>query len=382
MSSATGTVPTPASDRYVVIMAGGRGERFWPISREATPKQLITLLGSRSFLQQAVDRVRPLVPAGNIFIITNSVQAGAVRRQLPELPAENVIAEPVGRDTCAAVALGAAVVGAKSTHAVMAVLPADHIIPEEEKFRQVLADAFAFASGSDAMVTIGIHPTSPETGYGYIRSGEPIAGTGVAGTCPTTLFKAEQFVEKPNLETAQKYLASGNYRWNAGMFIWSYKTVMDGLRTHQPDLYDAAARWQQAAEAGRDSLNQLLAKDYPGIRKISVDFALMEKAHHVVVADGAFGWDDLGAWPALARHVPQDADGNAFVADVISVDAARNIVYDARKSHRSPITLVGVMDSIIVFADDAILVAAKSDAQKIKDLVKKLGGNPATAGLV
>jgi mannose-1-phosphate guanylyltransferase len=382
MSSATGTVPTPASDRYVVIMAGGRGERFWPISREATPKQLITLLGSRSFLQQAVDRVRPLVPAGNIFIITNSVQAGAVRRQLPELPAENVIAEPVGRDTCAAVALGAAVVGAKSTLAVMAVLPADHVIPEEEKFRQVLADAFAFASGSDAMVTIGIHPTSPETGYGYIRSGEPIAGTGVAGTCPTTLFKAEQFVEKPNLETAQKYLASGNYRWNAGMFIWSYQTVMDGLRTHQPDLYDAAVRWQQAAEAGRDSLNQLLAKDYPGIRKISVDFALMEKAHHVVVADGAFGWDDLGAWPALARHVPQDADGNAFVADVISVDAARNIVYDARKSHRSPITLVGVKDSIIVFADDAILVAAKSDAQKIKDLVKKLGGNPATAGLV
>ncbi len=370
------------SDRYVIIMAGGRGERFWPVSREATPKQLITLIGDRSFLQQAVDRVLPLVPIENILIITNAVQAPTVRKQLPALPKENVIAEPVGRDTCAAVALGAAVVGARSTTAVMAVLPADHVIPEEKKFQRVLADAFDVASRGQVIVTIGIHPSTPETGYGYIRSGNMLPAPAGAKPYKTAFFKAERFVEKPDLATAERYLAEGNYRWNAGMFIWSFVTVSNALEKHQPEMDAACHRWFAAAAKSPAALAKVLAKEYPGIRKISIDFALMEKAQNVVVADGAFSWDDLGAWPALARHVKQDAEGNAAVADFVHVDSARNIVYDARTKGRTPITLVGMKDSIIVLTDDSTLVAAKGEAQKIKELVKKLAADPARKKLV
>ena len=370
------------SDRYVIIMAGGRGERFWPVSREATPKQLITLIGGRSFLQQAVDRVLPLVPIENILIITNAVQAPTVRKQLPELPKENVIAEPVGRDTCAAVALGAAVVGARSTTAVMAVLPADHVIPEEKKFRQVLADAFDVASRGQVIVTIGIHPSTPETGYGYIQSGNRLPAPAGAKPGKTAFFKAERFVEKPDLATAERYLAEGNYRWNAGMFVWSFVTISNALEKHQPEMDAACHRWFAAAAKSPAALAKVLAKEYPGIRKISIDFALMEKAKNVVVADGAFSWDDLGAWPALARHVKQDAEGNAAVADFVHVDSARNIVYDARTKGRTPITLVGMKDSIIVLTDDSTLVAAKGEAQKIKELVKKLAADPARKKLV
>ena len=207
------------NDRYVIIMAGGRGERFWPVSRQATPKQLITLLGKRSFLQQAVDRVLPVVPMKNIIIITNEVQAATVRKQLPKLPKENVIAEPCGRDTCAAVTLGAALVGARSTTGVMAVLPADHVIPEEKKFQQVLSDAFDLASRGQVIVTIGIKPTEPATGYGYIDVGATLPPPQGVKAYKTAFFKAERFVEKPNFEKATEYVNSGHYRWNAGMFI-------------------------------------------------------------------------------------------------------------------------------------------------------------------
>ncbi len=370
------------SDRYVIIMAGGRGERFWPVSREATPKQLITLIGGRSFLQQAVDRVLPLVPIENILIITNAVQAPTDRKQLPKHPKENVIAEPVGRDTCAVVALGAAVVGARSTTAVMAVLPADHVIPEEKKFQRVLADAFDVASRGQVIVTIGIHPSTPETGYGYIRSGNKLPAPAGAKPYKTAFFKAERFVEKPDLATAERYLAEGNYRWNAGMFVWSFVTISNALEKHQPEMDAACHRWFAAAAKNPAALAKVLAKEYPGIRKVSIDFALMEKAQNVVVADGAFSWDDLGAWPALARHVKQDAEGNAVVADFVHVDSARNIVYDARTKGRTPITLVGVKDSIIVLTDDSTLVAAKGEAQKIKELVKKLAADPARKKLI
>src|SRR5882762_5215360 len=217
------------SDRFVIIMAGGKGERFWPLSREQTPKQLLTLLGNRSFLQQAVDRVLPLVPIKNILIITNGAQAPEVRRQLPKLPKENVIAEPCGRDTCAAVTLGAALVGARSTTGVMAVLPADHVIPDEKKFQQVLADSFDLAGRGQAIVTIGIKPTGPDTGYGYIRIGEPLPPPRGVKSYKTTFFKAEQFIEKPHFDRAIEYVTSGNYRWNAGMFVWSFITITQGL---------------------------------------------------------------------------------------------------------------------------------------------------------
>src|SRR5215468_4449163 len=197
------------NDRFVIIMAGGRGERFWPVSREKTPKQLLSLLGGRSFLQEAVDRVLPLVPMKNILVITNETQAPEVRKQLPKLPKENVVSEPVGRDTCAAVTLGAALVGARSTTGVMAVLPADHIIPEEKKFQQVLTDAFDLASRGQAIITIGIKPTEPATGYGYIHVGEALPAPPGVKSYKTTFYRAQQFVEKPHFDKALQYLNSG-----------------------------------------------------------------------------------------------------------------------------------------------------------------------------
>ena len=363
---------TEIKDRFVIIMVGGRGERFWPVSREKTLKQLIKLLGDRSFLQQAVDNVLPLVPLENIFIITNQAQAAEVRKQLPKLPKENVVAEPVGRDTCAAVALGAALVGARSTTGVMAVLPADHVIPEQKRFQQVLGDAFDMAARGQAIVTIGIKPTEPATGYGYIHTGTELPTPPGAKKTRTTFFKAERFVEKPNFDTALEYVNSGQYRWNAGMFVWSFVTITNGLEKHQPEMFAACQRWFKVATNG-PKLAKVLAKEYPDIKKISIDFALMEHAQNVIVADGAFAWDDLGAWPALARHLKADAEGNCAVGDFIHVDAARNIIYDARsKDRRTPIAVVGLRDSILVQTDDAVLLAHKSQAQKIKELVKKL----------
>src|SRR5881394_2099183 len=205
-----------SKDRFVIIMAGGKGERFWPVSRERTPKQLLTLFGARSFLQETVERVLPLVPIKNILVITNDIQAPEVRKQLPKLPKENVIAEPVGRDTCAAVTLGAALVGARSTTAVMAVLPADHVIPEEKKFQQVLADSFDLAARGQAIVTIGIKPTEPATAYGYIKVGESLPPPQGVKAYKTIFHRAEQFGEKPHYDKALDYLNSGQYRWNAG----------------------------------------------------------------------------------------------------------------------------------------------------------------------
>jgi mannose-1-phosphate guanylyltransferase len=360
----------PKSDRYVIIMAGGRGERFWPLSREKTPKQLLTLIGGRSFLQQAVDRVLPIVPLQNILIITNGVQAPEVARQLPKLPKANIIAEPVGRDTCAAVTLGAAIVGARSTTAVMAVLPADHVIPEEKKFQQVLSDCFDLAQRGRVIVTIGIKPTEPATGYGYIHVGETLPPPAGVKKYKTTFSKVERFVEKPHYDKAVEYVQSGAYRWNAGMFIWSFITVTEGLQKHQPEMADACRRWFEVANTPK--LQRVLAKEYPEIKKISIDYALLEQAQNVVVAAGDFDWDDLGSWTALARHVKQDAEGNAAVAEFIHVDAARNIVYDARTKNRTPIAIVGLRDSIYVQTDDAVLIAHKSQAQKVKELVRKL----------
>jgi len=366
-------VSASEADRFVVILAGGRGERFWPLSRQQRPKHLLKLLGEQSLLQAAVDRVRPLVPWDQLYVITNAAQAPAVRQQLPKLPKANLLIEPCGRDTAPAVTLAAAVIGARRTTAVIAVLPADHVIGQEKKFQQVLADCFDLASRGQVIVTVGIRPTEPHTGYGYIRVGEPLPPP--QGTKPykTTFFKAERFVEKPDFQTALDYVNSGQYRWNAGMFIWSFVTLTQGLEKHQPQLAAACQRWFKLA--GSPKLAKALAQDYPNLRRISIDYALMEHAQNVVVANGDFPWDDLGSWTALARHLKQDAEGNAAVAELVHVDAARNLIFDARTKHRTPIALVGMRDAILVLTDDAALLAHKSQAQKVRELVSKLASS-------
>ena len=371
-----------AKDRYVIIMAGGRGERFWPLSREKTPKQLISLLWKESFLQQTVNRVLPLVPLKNILIVTNEVQAPEVAKQLPKLPKENIIAEPCGRDTCAAITLGAAIVGSRSTTATMAVLAADHVIPSEKKYQKVLGDCFDLAARGQAIVTIGIKPTEPATGYGYIKCGKPLPTPKGVKKYKTPFFKAERFEEKPYFDKAVEYLADGNYRWNAGMFIFSFVTIAAALQTHQPEMEAACHRWFEAAKTPA-KLKRVLKKEYPDIRKISIDFAVMEKAQNVIVADGDFDWDDLGSWNSLAHHIKPDAEGNCAVGDFIHVDAARNVIFDARsKKNRTPIAVVGLRDSILVQTDDAVLLAHKSQSQKVKQMVAKLADDKKYKGLI
>ena len=364
---------TDVKNRFVIVMAGGRGERFWPVSRAKMPKQLLALLGKKSFLQETVDRVLPLVPLKNIFVITNEAQLSEVRKQLPKIPKANLIAEPVGRDTCAAVTLGAALVGARSTTGVMVVLPADHVIPDEKKFQQVLTDSFDLAGRGRAIIAIGIRPLGPDTGYGYIRVGNELPAPEGVKKYKTTFFRAEQFVEKPHFDKALEYVNNSQYRWNAGMFVWSFVTITEGLQKHQPEMYAMCQRWFKVANKPV-KLTKMLAKDYPGLKKTSIDYTLMEHAQNVIVADGVFEWDDLGSWTALARHLKPDAEGNCVVADFINVDGARNIIYDARtKDRRTPIAVVGLRDSILVQTDDAVLLAHKSQAQKVKELVRKLG---------
>ena len=363
------------SDRYAVIMAGGRGERFWPLSRETRPKQLLQLLGRQSLLQAAVERVRPLVPAENILVITNAVQAPAVRAQLPWIPRENIVAEPVGRDTCAAVTLGAALVGARSTTAVMALLPADHVVGQERKFQQVLSDCYDLATRGQAMVTIGIQPTEPSTAYGYIQVGTALPAPAGGRPGKTPFHKVDRFVEKPDRDRAEQYLRTGQYRWNAGMFIWGFVTITEGLRAHQPEMYEACQRWFKVARQPA-RLARVLAREYPGLRRISIDYALMEKAQNVVVADGAFDWDDLGSWNALARHWKADPEGNCVQGDWVQVDAARNLILDARTRKRTPIAVVGQRDTVLVLTDDAVLLAHKSQTQQIRELVRKLAADP------
>ena len=254
----------------------------------------------------------------------------------------------------------------------MAVLPADHVIPDEKKFQQVLNDAFDLASRGQAIITIGIQPAGPDTGYGYIQVGQELPPAQGAKKTKTTFFKAERFVEKPDFQRALEYVNSGQYRWNAGMFVWSFVTVTEGLQKHQPEMYAACQRWFKVANKPA-KLAKVLAKDYPGIRKVSIDYALMEKAQNVIVADGAFEWDDVGSWTALGRHLKADPEGNCVVADFIHVDGARNIIYDARTKSKTPIAVVGLRDSILVQTDDAVLLAHKSQAQKVKELVRKLG---------
>ena len=375
---------SPNKDRFAVILAGGKGERFWPLSREKSPKQLLALFDKKSFLQHTVERVRPLLPMKNIYVITSEAQAQAVRKQLPKIPKDNVIAEPCGRDTCPAVALAAAVVGARSTTATMAILPADHLIPQksEKKFQKILEESYDMASFAQAIITIGIAPTGPETGYGYIKMGEVLPAPKNRKAYKTPFHVAHRFVEKPNLDRALKYLNDGSYRWNAGMFVFSFATITESLLKHQKTLYDMCQKWFQVAESPI-KLRKTLSKDYPNITKTSFDYGVMEHASNVLVADGNFHWDDLGAWPALARHLKPDAEGNCAEADFIHVDAARNVIFDARnKKARKPIAIVGIRDCVIVQTDDATLIAHKRATAKMRELISKLSSTRAYKHLV
>jgi mannose-1-phosphate guanylyltransferase len=349
--------------KFVVIIAGGKGERFWPQSRARRPKHLLPIVGKKPLLVQTLERVRPLVPAKNIFVITSAVQAKAVREVCSKLPAANIIAEPVGRDTAPAVGLAAALVGARDPQGVFAVLPADHVIHDAKAYQRDLRVAFAAAECAPVMVTIGIAPNEPATGFGYIQRGEEWQKF---ENCP--VYRVKRFVEKPTLEVAKGYLAGGDYVWNAGMFVWSVPVVAAALAKYAPEL-DAGFKPIRAALAKGKPLAPILAKVYPKLTKISVDYALLEKSDNVVVLQSTFDWDDVGAWPAVPKHYEMDAAGNVTRGRALIEGGSNNIVF-SEGNHL--LAVLGTDDFIVVHTPDATLVAPKSKAQEIKQLLKRI----------
>ncbi|HSH09321.1 MAG TPA: mannose-1-phosphate guanylyltransferase, partial [Oceanipulchritudo sp.] len=293
-----------STSRYVVIMAGGKGERFWPQSRLRRPKHLLPIVGETPMLTQTVDRLGKVVPLQNVLIITNSEQRDAVLDVCPMLPPENVIAEPVGRDTAAAVGLATVLVSHRDPEACFAMLPADHVIHDSAGFQSVLEAAFSAAEEEDALVTVGIKAAYPATGYGYIHRG---AEVGHAAGQP--VYEVEAFREKPDAETAGRYVVSGDYYWNAGMFIWRVPVISAEFEKHTPSLWAALGAIRKGLAAGNE-LVELLQAHYPGLEKISIDYAIMEKAATVRVIESAFDWDDVGEWPAVERHYQKDSGGN------------------------------------------------------------------------
>ena len=355
------------AERFVVIMAGGKGERFWPQSRLTTPKHLLPIVGDTTMLAQTVDRVTGAVPRENVFVLTTQAQLAGCRQACPELPAANIVAEPMGRDTAAATGLAMLLVKQRSPQAAFAMLPADHVIHDVAEYGKLLAVAFAAAESADKLVTLGIKPTTPETGFGYIQQAGPwkeFSGRPV--------MAVKRFVEKPDLPTAQGYLSSGEYFWNAGMFVWRVPVVEAAFKAHAPELYAGLARLEAAAQSP-GGWAAALAEVYPNLPRISVDYALMEKSTNVVVVPATFDWDDVGSWPAIAKHFKPDASGNVL-RGASMVEGGRDNIVVSTDGHLTAV--VGASDLIVVHTAEATLVCHKDKAQDIKALLKRLADDP------
>ncbi|MEI7436910.1 MAG: sugar phosphate nucleotidyltransferase [bacterium] len=357
---------------YAMIMAGGRGERFWPLSTAKRPKQLLSLVGGEALLAAAVRRLIPVMPAERIFVITNDALVEASRAVVPLLPPGNVIGEPCGRDTAAAIALAATLIKARDPQAVFAVLTADHLMRDEQAFRRTLSAGLDLAARHDVLVTIGIAPAFASTGFGYIRLGAQV------GAPDGIVFrKAEQFLEKPDADTAKKFVQSGQYVWNGGMFIWSVACIEKALRRFRPPL--GALMDALAPDVGKPQWATTLAAEYGRLEKISIDYAVMEKADNIWTACGDFGWDDVGSWPALERHFARDANGNVMVGDgAEQLDSRDNLV--VANGHLT--ALLGVKDLIVVQAEGATLVCTRERAEDLKKLLAVLHAKGRYEGLM
>ncbi len=335
-------------------MAGGTGTRFWPRSRRRLPKQLLRITGPRTLLQETVYRLRGLVSPSQILVVTNRDHAAEVRRQLPQLPAANVLVEPVGRNTAPCLALAALVIAERAPDATFVSLPADHAIANPRAFRATLTEAFGRAVRARAPVTIGIVPTGPETGYGYVRMGETLGGR---------THRVRVFIEKPPLAQARRFVATGEYLWNSGMFVWRVDVVLALLEEHLPSLL--AALRPAMRRAGRDRA-AAIARAYRRITPVSIDYGIMERAAGVLVVRGDFGWSDIGSWAALA-DLERTRPGSPR-APVVAVDAARYVVFNPERL----VALVGIDDVIVVDAPDALLICHRNRAQDVRRVVEEL----------
>lgn len=337
-------------NRYCVIMCGGIGSRFWPYSRECRPKQFIDFLGTgRSLLQMSVDRVRGIVPDSNIVVVTNASYRDLVMEQCPELEKRNILLEPARRNTAPCIAWAASHIYALNPAASMIVTPSDHIITDQRAFERIVLDGFDFVEKSGSLLTLGINPTKPETGYGYIRFGAH------AGK---DFFNVSRFTEKPDLETAESFLADGSYLWNSGIFLWKAETVLDELRQYAPGV--------MAPFDSEDALGRI-GDIFPRCEAISVDYAVMEKSGNVYVEKASMGWSDLGTWSSLYELSEKDADANFSAnANLLAFDSSGNII----KADKDKLVVIkGLDDYIVADTDNALLICPKKDEQEIKRFV-------------
>lgn len=348
--------------KTALIMAGGRGERFWPRSRKKMPKQFLSLTNDGiTMIQHTVNRILPVVNIEDIYISTNKEYIDLVLQQLPNIPKENVLCEPLSRNTAPCIAMAAAYIQNKYDDAIMIVLPSDHLIKNNEMYVYALNDACKVAESDKNLVTIGITPTHPETGYGYIKFNNKRETFGNSNA-----FKVDSFVEKPNIEKAKEYLSSGVYLWNSGMFVWKVSSILENFKINLPKIYEGAI--SIVSSYNNEEYDKILQETFSQFESISIDYGILEKAKNIFVIPGTFGWDDVGSWLAVERINKTDDYNNVVNGNVITIDTQNSIVQGEKKL----IAVVGVEDLIIVDTEDATLICNKDDAGKIKKVIENL----------
>jgi mannose-1-phosphate guanylyltransferase len=344
---------------YAVIMAGGSGTRFWPRSRTDRPKQLLNITGDEILLKKTIELIKPIIPISRIKITTTLSQADAVQRTVPEISGESIIGEPLGKNTAPAIGTSTLFVERDDPDAIMIVLPSDHYIEDKEKFHQkIMAGAYQ-ASQGDFIVTIGIPPKGPETGYGYIEAGTLIDKENV-------IYAVKSFHEKPDINTARRFVNQGNFFWNSGIFIAKASTMLREIAEYLPHNY----RWlvKIRSSLGKDEESGVITEAYKEMEAISIDYGVIEKSKNVLMVAGDFGWSDVGSWPSAAQYWPRDRNNNAFIGELINLDSSQCIVYSPKK----PVALVGAEDLVIVEEDDVLLVCKRERSQDVRKLVEIL----------
>ena len=345
---------------YALIMAGGSGTRLWPRSRGSRPKQLLSLLSERTMLQEACQRIAPLVPDDKIFVVTSEVYTDVVRRQIPQVPTANIIGEPEGHGTAPCIGLSALYLRRLDREAVMAVLTADHYIEKADELRRALAAAAQVAEEGH-LVTLGIEPDRPATGYGYIERAEKLAQVG-----RHEVYRVEKFTEKPDPATAKAFVESGRYYWNSGMFIWKVSVILREFQKLMPQFY--AQLMEIDAALGTAEERAVLERIWPQVENETIDYGIMERAEDVAVIPVDIGWSDVGSWATLYELLPADGEGNVVVGQHIGLDTTGCLIHGSRRL----VATIGLENMIVVDTEDALLICPKERAQEVRDLVEKL----------